>query len=80
MKQNRIDEIHEPGYNSNMNEQKSNLSQRIAKYIRIALSLAIIVLGIIYKNPVGILGLLTLYTAVTGTCGSFIRLPRRKRN
>jgi len=48
----------------------------VAKYIRIALSLAIIVMGIIYKNPVGLLGFLTLFTAFTGNCGSSIRIRR----
>lgn len=43
----------------------------IAKYIRIALSLGVIALGIIYRNPVGLLGLLTLFTALTGSCGSY---------
>lgn len=62
-------------------EAKKCNTNSLAKYIRIALSLAVIAFGIIYKNPVGVLGLLTLYTAVTGSCGSSVRLPRftRKR-
>lgn len=38
----------------------------LSKYIRIALSLAVIALGIIYKNWVGLLGVLTLASALTG--------------
>jgi hypothetical protein len=77
-KKNQIDETRFPGYNMIMKEQKCNTTNNIAKYIRIVLSLTIIALGIIYQNWVGILGLLTLYTAVTGTCGTSLRIPRRK--
>jgi len=59
-----------------MKEKKCNRNP-IAKYIRIVLSLAVIGLGIYYRNPVGILGLLTLFTAITGNCGSSIRFTRK---
>ena len=49
----------------------------ILKYIRIALSLLVIGLGIYFKNWVGVLGLLTLYTAFTGKCGASIPIRRK---
>lgn len=49
----------------------------VMKYVRIGLSLAIIAIGIITKNWVGLLGLITLYTAFTGKCGASIKLPRK---
>lgn len=49
----------------------------LLKYFRIALSLAVIGLGIYYRNPLGALGLLTLYTAFTGKCGASLSLPRK---
>ncbi|HLP45324.1 MAG TPA: DUF2892 domain-containing protein [Candidatus Kapabacteria bacterium] len=48
----------------------------ILKYIRIVLSLVVIGLGIYYRNWVGALGLLTLYTAFTGRCGSGLSFKR----
>ncbi len=48
----------------------------ILKYIRIALSLVVIGLGIYYQSWVGALGLLTLYTAVTGKCGASLTIRR----
>jgi hypothetical protein len=59
-----------------MSKQTCNINP-VAKYIRIAISLAIMGLGIYYQNPLGVLGLFTLYTAVTGNCGASIRLPRK---
>ncbi len=56
-------------YNCIMEPKKCN-SNPVAKYIRIAVSLLIIALGIIYKNPMGFLGFFTLYTAFTGQCGA----------
>lgn len=47
------------------------------KYIRIALSLLVIGLGIYYKNWVGILGVFTLISAFTGECGLSVRIDRR---
>jgi hypothetical protein len=49
----------------------------ILKYIRIILSLVIIGLGIYYQNWVGALGLLTLYTAITGKCGASLSFKRK---
>ncbi|MCU0288290.1 MAG: DUF2892 domain-containing protein [Acidobacteria bacterium] len=48
----------------------------ILKYIRIILSLVVIGLGIYYRNWAGALGLLTLYTAFTGRCGSALSFKR----
>ncbi|MCP4214987.1 MAG: DUF2892 domain-containing protein [bacterium] len=53
-------------------------SNPIAKYIRIALSLLIIGLGIYYRNWVGVLGLATLYTAFTGNCGATLTFNKKK--
>ncbi len=47
---------------------KSCNTNPVIKWIRILISLSIIVLGIYYKNWFGILGLFTLYTAITGQC------------
>jgi hypothetical protein len=60
-----------------MNTKKCNVNP-IAKYIRIFLSLAIIGLGIYHQNWLGILGLLTLYTAITGKCGASPRFTRKR--
>jgi len=49
----------------------------IAKYIRIALSLVVIGLGIYYQNWLGILGLFPLYTALTGKCGLSLSIKRK---
>ncbi len=38
----------------------------LSKYIRIALSIVVMGIGIIYKNWLGLLGLLTLASALTG--------------
>lgn len=40
----------------------------VAKWIRVAVSLAIIGAGIYYKNWVGLLGIVTLISAFTGSC------------
>jgi len=61
-----------------MNEKKCNTGNPIVKYIRIALSLLVIALGIYFKNWVGALGLLTLYTALTGNCGSSLTIGRKR--
>ena len=48
----------------------------VVKYIRIALSLVVIGLGIYYKNWVGALGVLTLITAFTGDCAFSLKFNR----
>ncbi len=58
-------------------EPKKCNSNPIAKYIRIFISLLIIGLGIYYRNPLGILGLFTLYTAFTGKCGTNVTFGRK---
>ncbi len=50
----------------------------IGKYTRIALSLFVIGFGLYYKNPIGLLGFLTLYTAISGNCGFSIKLNKSK--
>jgi hypothetical protein len=63
---------------NNLEPKKCNTNP-IGKYIRIALSLGVIGLGIYFKNWVGALGLFTLYTAITGNCGSSIRFTKRPK-
>jgi hypothetical protein len=67
------------GYNMGMETKKCNINP-IAKYIRIALSLVVIGLGIYYRSWLGVLGLLTLYTAFTGKCGASLRFTRKTPN
>lgn len=50
----------------------------LIKYIRIALSLAVMGLGIYYKNWVGILGIFTLISAFTGSCAFNVKIDHRK--
>jgi hypothetical protein len=59
-----------------METKKCNINP-IAKYIRIALSLIVIGLGIYYQNWLGALGLLTLYTAITGKCSASLRFTKK---
>ena len=59
------------------NTEKCNTNP-IGKYIRIALSLFVIGFGIYHKNPIGLLGLMTLYTAFTGNCGFSIKINKSK--
>jgi len=47
--------------------QKCNTNQT-AKWIRVIVSLGVIVTGIIYKNWIGLLGIITLLSAFTGSC------------
>jgi hypothetical protein len=49
----------------------------VLKYIRVALSLFIIGLGIYYHNWLGALGLLTLYTALTGQCSLSLTFDKK---
>lgn len=59
------------------NVEKCNTNP-IGKYIRIALSLFVIGFGLYHKNPIGLLGLMTLYTAISGNCGFSIKLNKSK--
>ena len=55
-------------YNGAMkNSTKCNTNQT-AKWIRVIVSLGILVAGIIYKNWIGLLGIFTLLSAFTGSC------------
>ncbi|MCX6557059.1 MAG: DUF2892 domain-containing protein [Candidatus Aminicenantes bacterium] len=47
--------------------QKCNTNQTV-KWIRVIISLGVIVAGIIYKNWIGLLGIITLLSAFTGSC------------
>jgi hypothetical protein len=47
--------------------QKCN-SNQTAKWIRVIVSLGIIAAGIIYKNWIGLLGIVTLFSAFSGSC------------
>ncbi|MCP5103620.1 MAG: DUF2892 domain-containing protein [bacterium] len=58
-------------------ELKKCNTNPVLKYIRIALSLLVIGLGIYFQNWVGILGLFTLYTAFTGKCGASLNINRK---
>jgi len=58
-------------------ETKKCNANPIVKYIRIILSLAVIGLGIYYHNWLGVLGLFTLYTALTGKCSASLRFTRK---
>jgi hypothetical protein len=48
--------------------QKKCNTNPIIKYIRVALSLVVIGLGIYFKSWLGALGVLTLISAFTGNC------------
>jgi hypothetical protein len=46
---------------------KCNTNQT-AKWIRVIVSLGVIIAGIYYKNWIGLLGIVTLLSAFTGSC------------
>ena len=48
-----------------------------ARLVRVALSLAVIGYGLWTANWVGLLGLVTLFSALSGTCPLVIRFPSR---
>lgn len=55
-------------YNKAMtNAPKCNTNQT-AKWIRVIVSLGVIGAGIYYKNWIGLLGIITLLSAFTGSC------------
>jgi hypothetical protein len=55
-------------YNEGMIQGQKCSSNRVAKWIRVTVSLGIIAAGIIYKNWVGLLGVVTLFSAFCGAC------------
>ncbi len=61
------------------NTEKCNTNP-IGKYIRIALSLFVIGFGLYHKNPIGLLGFMTLYTAISGNCGFSVKLNKPKND
>ena len=63
-------------YNVNMKNQPSCGTNKVAKWIRIILSMGIIGAGIYYKNWIGLLGIITLISAFTGACPFSLRFDR----
>ena len=55
-------------YNKGMNKPARCNTNQTAKWIRVIVSLGIIGAGIYYKNWIGLLGIITLLSAFTGTC------------
>lgn len=49
----------------------------IGRWIRVALSLAIIGYGLWASNWIGLLGFVTLFSALSGTCPLVVRFPDR---
>jgi len=62
----------------NLNSNKCNKNWFVV-IIRVVLSLLVIALGIYKKNWIGLLGVLTLITALTGQCGTSIRIPWKRK-
>jgi len=52
----------------------------VARWVRIALSLVIIGWGIWTRNWIGLLGIIPLATALTGSCPMTIRFPSTRRD
>jgi hypothetical protein len=50
-----------------MTQTRCNTNQT-AKWIRVIVSLGVIAAGIYYKNWIGLLGIVTLLSAFTGSC------------
>jgi len=61
-----------------MNFFNSCSGNRVTKWIRITLSLLVIVLGILHKNVFGFLGILTLINALSGTCPLHLTFNSKK--
>jgi hypothetical protein len=55
-------------YNSPMRTTPKCNANQTAKWIRVIVSLGIIGAGIYYKNWIGLLGIITLLSAFTGSC------------
>jgi len=55
-------------YNGRMGKARKCSTNQTAKWIRVIVSLGIIGAGIYYKNWVGLLGIVTLLSAFTGSC------------
>ena len=51
-----------------MNQAPKCNTNQTAKWIRVIVSLGVIAAGIIYKNWIGLLGIITLLSAFTGSC------------
>ncbi len=55
-------------YNRRMNKAPKCNTNQTAKWIRVIVSLGVIGAGIYYKNWIGLLGIVTLLSAFTGSC------------
>jgi hypothetical protein len=55
-------------YNSSMSPANKCNTNQTAKWIRVIVSLGIIGAGIYYKNWIGLLGIVTLFSAFAGAC------------
>jgi len=55
-------------YNDAMSKALKCNTNQTAKWIRVIVSLGVIGAGIYYKNWIGLLGIVTLLSAFTGSC------------
>lgn len=55
-------------YNGRMDKAPKCNANQTVKWIRVIVSLAVIGAGIHYKNWIGLLGIVTLLSAFTGSC------------
>jgi len=55
-------------YNMGMTKTPKCNTNQTAKWIRVIVSLGVIGAGIYYKNWIGLLGIVTLLSAFTGSC------------
>jgi len=55
-------------YNTPMTRPAKCNTDPTAKWIRVIVSLGVIGAGIYYKNWIGLLGIVTLFSAFTGSC------------
>lgn len=62
-----------PAYNCIMPNRFQCATNRAIKWIRVIVSLAIIGAGIYFKNWLGLLGIITLLSAFTGSCPLCLR-------
>ncbi len=56
-------------------------ANRVVRWIRILLSLAVVVFGVVTRNWIGLLGVVTLLSALSGSCSLALRFgPDEERN
>ncbi len=63
-----------------MNKAPSCSVNPVARWVRIVLSLVIIGWGIWTKNWIGLLGIVPLATALSGSCPLTLRFPGTRRD